>query len=96
VKWGWAAAYPRSLETAAATAACLAMRGRGEVGGLKTWEDISCSEQHHFLCEYLWLDELLAEDAEGEEPGKARLARKLEESLVGVATERQARILDRN
>ena len=42
------------------------------------------------------LDELLAEDAEGEEPGKARLARKLEESLVGVATERQARILDRN
>ena len=33
---------------------CVAIRGRGQVGGLRTWEDAQCSDNNHFICEYLW------------------------------------------
>ena len=49
VMWGWAYNYPRDNSNE-----CLVIRGRGEVGGLKTWEDASCLDKNLFICEYLW------------------------------------------
>ena len=43
--------YPRDLS---ANNTCLAIRGRGEIGALKTWEDANCYDNNHFICEYLW------------------------------------------
>ena len=48
--------YPREL---AGNNTCLAVRGRGEAGGLRTWEDADCGDNNHFICEYLWLQELM-------------------------------------
>ena len=48
--------YPREL---AGNNTCLAVRGRGEAGGLRTWEDGDCGDNNHFICEYLWLQELM-------------------------------------
>ena len=53
VRWGWADHYPRSTDLATNTS-CLAIRGRGDVGGLKVWENSDCEDQQPFICEYLW------------------------------------------
>ena len=53
VRWGWAELYPRSLETNNNTD-CLAIRGRGEMGALKVWENKECEENNNYVCEYLW------------------------------------------
>ena len=45
------AGYPRELS---GDNNCVAIRGRGQVGGLRTWEDAECSDNNHFICEYLW------------------------------------------
>ena len=56
VRWGWADLYPRDLDTSISSSntSCLAIRGRGQVGGLKVWENSDCEENNHFICEYLW------------------------------------------
>merc|ERR1712037_357848 len=94
VKWGWVQEYPRADETFN----CLATRGRGEMGGLKTWENLDCDDSHNFICEYLWIQEYLSEEG-----GKGKIkdnlgleekmSRKLEENLVVVEKLRQARAL---
>ena len=43
----------KSLETNNNTD-CLAIRGRGEVGALKVWENKDCEENNNYVCEYLW------------------------------------------
>eukprot|EP00090_Calanus_glacialis_P021433 TRINITY_DN3305_c0_g1_i2.p1 TRINITY_DN3305_c0_g1~~TRINITY_DN3305_c0_g1_i2.p1 ORF type:complete len:312 (-),score=89.85 TRINITY_DN3305_c0_g1_i2:79-1014(-) len=87
VKWGWAEEYPRSIDGSNTTSTCLAIRGRGEVGGMKTWEDQPCEEQHHFMCEYLWIQEYLADGAQD------KMSRKLEQNLIDVENIRRARQL---
>jgi len=95
VKWGWVQDYPRSDETFN----CLATRGRGQMGGLKTWENLNCDDAHNFICEYLWIQEYLSEEGGtgtmgGENLGlEEKMSRKLEENLVVVEKLRQARAL---
>jgi len=87
VKWGWAEEYPRSIEVSNTNSSCLAIRGRGEVGGMKTWEDLPCEEQHNFVCEYLWIQEYLADGDHD------KMSRKLEQNLIDVENLRRARQL---
>jgi len=88
IKWGWAEEYPRSLDVSGnSTNSCLAIRGRGEVGGMKTWEDQPCKEQLHFMCEYLWIQEYLADG------DQEKMSRKLEQNLIDVENLRRARQL---
>merc|ERR1719330_1314816 len=87
IKWGWAEEFPRSLDVSNnnSTNSCLAIRGRGEVGGMKTWEDQPCEEQLHFMCEYLWIQEYLADG------DQEKMSRKLEQNLIDVENLRRAR-----
>ena len=56
VRWGCAELYPRSIDVSLSSSntSCLAIRGRGQVGGLKVWENSDCEDNNHFICEYLW------------------------------------------
>jgi len=99
VKWGWVQEYPRADETYN----CLATRGRGEMGGLKTWENLDCEDSHNFICEYLWIQEYLSEEGgKGNMSGQIKenlgleekMSRKLEENLVVVEKLRQAKALE--
>jgi len=78
VKWGWAEGYPRELS---GDNNCVAIRGRGQVGGLRTWEDAECSDNNHFICEYLWLKEIMSEEQQFN-----RISRELREKLQLMAT----------
>jgi len=91
VKWGWAKEYPRSIEVSNTNSSCLAIRGRGELGGMKVWEDQPCSEQLNFMCEYLWIQEYLAEGSNGVQE---KMSRKIEENLIDVENIRRNRQLD--
>merc|ERR1712227_1181930 len=84
VKWGWAQDYPRDLS---ANNTCLAIRGRGEIGALKTWEDANCYDNNHFICEYLWLQEYMEEDMN-------KISGKLQENLVLVDKLKRSRSLE--
>lgn len=61
-KWGWAQGYPRTDDDLR----CLVTRGRGLVGGDKTWEDGACDDKRPFICEYTWLQEIMEETQSGE------------------------------